>query len=248
MNKNEISRRNALKTIGLGMVGMSLAKLGVGVAQAAENVAKSVAQPTGGVFVLPELPYAFDALEPGIDAQTMEIHYSKHHAGYVKNLNTALADQEAWRDKSIEEILQNLDQIPEDIRTAVRNNGGGHFNHSLFWSTLSPDGKAPEGALLEAINRDFGSVQNLKDALTKSASSRFGSGWAWLIQNKDGKLAVESSPNQDSPLMRGANPLFGIDVWEHAYYLKYQNKRADYVEAVLSLINWPAVQARYSAS
>jgi len=197
---------------------------------------------------LPALPYAHNALEPHIDAQTMEIHHGRHHATYVNNLNAALEGHPDLQNKSIEELIGNLDAIPESIRTAVRNNGGGHANHSLFWEILSPNGGgAPTGALADAINETFGSFDNFKAEFTKAATTRFGSGWAWLIVD-GGKLAVTSTPNQDSPLMEGKTPILGLDVWEHAYYLKYQNKRPDYISAFWNVVNWDEVSKRYEAA
>lgn len=199
-------------------------------------------------FVLPELPYAFDALEPHIDARTMEIHHDKHHAGYVKNLNAALENYPALAGKPLAELVSDPDSLPEAIRTAVRNNGGGHFNHSLFWTVMSPNGGgAPAGELASAINSAFGSFDSFKETFSKAAATRFGSGWAWLGM-QDGKLTVISMPNQDAPLMAGVNPILGIDVWEHAYYLKYQNRRPDYISAWWNVVNWDEVARRYQAS
>jgi len=195
-------------------------------------------------FELPPLPYAFDALEPHIDARTMEIHHDKHHQAYVDNANKALAGNE-WADRPVEAILANVDLLPEDIRTAVRNNAGGHANHSLFWEIMSPDGGgAPEGALASAIDDVFGSVDDLKSAINDGGVKRFGSGWTWLVWDGTG-LAVISTPNQDSPLMDDKTPLLGIDVWEHAYYLNYQNRRPDYLNAWWNVVNWPEVGRRY---
>lgn len=196
-------------------------------------------------FELPALPYAFDALEPSIDKETMEIHHGKHHQAYVDNLNKALEGGDG-ANKSIEEICKNISQY----NTAVRNNGGGHYNHSLFWTVLSPNGgKAPTGELADAINEAFGSFDELKKQLQTAGATRFGSGWSWLIVNGDGKLQVTSTPNQDNPLMDIAEvqgtPIFGIDVWEHAYYLKYQNKRPAYLDAIFNVVDWEAVAKRY---
>jgi Fe-Mn family superoxide dismutase len=197
---------------------------------------------------LPALPYAHNALEPHIDAQTMEIHHGRHHATYVNNLNAALESYPDLQQKSIEELIGNLDAVPEAIRTAVRNNGGGHANHTLFWEILSPNGGgAPSGALADAINAAFGSFDNFKAEFTKAATTRFGSGWAWLIVD-GGKLAITSTPNQDSPLMEGKTPILGLDVWEHAYYLKYQNKRPDYIAAFWNVVNWDEVSKRFDAA
>jgi len=197
---------------------------------------------------LPALPYPFDALEPHIDAQTMEIHHDRHHATYVNNLNAALEKHPELFDKSLDELLSNLDSVPEDIRTAVRNNGGGHANHTLFWEILSKNGGgAPSGELADAINSAFGSFEKFKEEFTKAATTRFGSGWAWLVVD-NGKLSVTSTPNQDSPIMEGKTPILGLDVWEHAYYLKYQNKRPDYINAFWNVVNWEEVAKRYAAS
>ncbi|WP_400164737.1 superoxide dismutase [Brevibacillus sp. TJ4] len=197
---------------------------------------------------LPELPYAHDALEPHIDKQTMEIHHGRHHATYVNNLNAALEAHPDLQGKSVEELISNLDALPESIRTAVRNNGGGHANHTLFWEILSPNGGgAPTGELADAINAAFGSFDNFKAEFAKAATGRFGSGWAWLIVD-GGKVAITSTPNQDSPVMEGKTPILGLDVWEHAYYLKYQNKRPDYIGAFWNVVNWDEVSKRYAAA
>jgi Fe-Mn family superoxide dismutase len=196
------------------------------------------------MFELPELGYSFDALEPYIDAKTMEIHHDKHHAAYVEKLNAALEKVPQWQDKSIEEILSNIKDMPEDVRTAVQNNGGGHHNHTLFWETMKPGGsKEPSGKLLEQIKSSFGSFEELKAKMTEAGVSRFGSGWSWLVSSND-KLEVYSTANQDSPLMEGKAPVLGVDVWEHAYYLKYQNKRPDYIEAWWNVVNWDVAATR----
>ena len=197
-------------------------------------------------YKLPELPYGYDALEPHIDARTMEIHHSKHHNGYVTKVNAAL--EGTGIDKSIEDLVSDLRSIPDDKRNAVRNNGGGHANHSLFWSVLSPNGGGqPEGDLAEAINAAFGNFSDFKTKFSDAAKTRFGSGWAWLSVD-NGKLVVESTPNQDNPLMEGRTPILGLDVWEHAYYLHYQNRRPDYVEAFFNVVNWAAVSERFAAA
>jgi superoxide dismutase, Fe-Mn family len=197
-------------------------------------------------FELPPLPYAEDALEPHIDARTMSIHHDKHHAAYTNNLNKALEGHEEWQNKSIEEILRNIDQIPADIRTTVRNNGGGFANHSLFWKIMSPDGGgAPTGELAEAINEKFGSFDAFKEKLSNAAVNQFGSGWGWLVVKGDGSLDVYGLPNQDSPFMSGDTPILGVDVWEHAYYLNYQNRRPDYVSAWWNTIDWDQVAENY---
>ncbi len=196
---------------------------------------------------LPALPYDYDALEPTIDEQTMRIHHGKHHQAYVDNLNNALAGTE-WADRSIEDIVQNLDQIPEEKRMAVRNNGGGHYNHSLFWSIMQPRGGGdPSGELEAAIGRAFGDPDQLKAQINDAGVKRFGSGWTWLIVD-NAELKIVSTPNQDNPLMEGKTPILGIDVWEHAYYLNYQNKRPGYLEAIWNVINWDAVGAKYDAA
>jgi Fe-Mn family superoxide dismutase len=197
-------------------------------------------------FELAPLPYATSALEPAIDARTMEIHHGKHHGTYVTNLNNALADYPDLQNKSIEDLLaNNLAIVPDAIKTAVRNNGGGHYNHSMFWTLLKSGGSGPNGAVADAINVSFGSYDNFKAEFKKAALGRFGSGWAWLVLD-GGKLAITSTPNQDSPIMEGKKAILGLDVWEHAYYLNYQNRRADYVDAFFGLINWDKVNELYA--
>ncbi len=198
-------------------------------------------------FELPDLPYAYDALEPHVDEQTMRIHHTKHHQAYTDKLNEALAGTE-WEGKPIEEVLRNLDALPEDKRTAVRNNGGGFYNHGIFWTTMSPSGGgAPTGELAEAIDAAWGSFDAFKEAFAKAATGQFGSGWAWL-ELSGGKLQIHGHPNQDSPVMHGAHPVLGVDVWEHAYYLKYQNRRPDYVGAWWSVVNWDEADRRYRSA
>ena len=198
-------------------------------------------------YSVPPLPYEFGALEPHIDAQTMEIHHDKHHGAYVTNLNAALEGTE-WMDRPLESVLANLEIIPEDKRTAVRNNGGGHANHSFFWEIMSPDGGGePSGALADAIADTFESVEELKKQVNDAGVKRFGSGWSWLVWDGTG-LAVKSTPNQDSPIMDGDVPILGIDVWEHAYYLRYQNRRPDYLDAWWNVVDWSAVAARFDAA
>ncbi|WP_341280987.1 superoxide dismutase [Paenibacillus sp. FSL H8-0537] len=198
---------------------------------------------------LPALPYANNALEPHIDALTMEIHHDRHHNAYVTNLNAALESAPELQGKSIEDLIADLASVPEAIRTAVRNNGGGHANHSLFWETIGPDaGGAPTGALAAAIESELGGFDTFKADFAKAGATRFGSGWAWLSLTKDGKLKVSSLPNQDSPIMEGETPLLGLDVWEHAYYLNYQNKRPDYIAAFWNVVNWAEVGKRYEAA
>ena len=206
-------------------------------------------------YTLPALPYAFDALEPHIDAQTMEIHHGKHHQTYVNNLNAALKDT-PHAGTPVEQLIAGVEDLPEALRAPVRNNGGGHANHSLFWLVMAPVGQggggAPTGALAQAIDTDLGGLDAFKEAFTKAALTRFGSGWAWLSVGAGGKLAVESSGNQDSPLMRGIGsgntPILGLDVWEHAYYLKYQNRRPEYIAAFYSVVNWAEVARRHAAA
>jgi Fe-Mn family superoxide dismutase len=200
-------------------------------------------------FELPQLPYAFDALEPHIDAQTMRIHHDLHHGGYTNNLNNALEGQPGLAAKSIEELLADLASVPEAIRTAVRNNGGGYANHALFWNIMSPDGGGrPSGELAAAIDAAFGSFDEFKEAFSKAGATRFGSGWAWLYVDDNGQLAINSTPNQDTPLMDGNTPILGLDVWEHAYYLNYQNRRAAYIAAWWNVVDWDAVAKNYASA
>jgi Fe-Mn family superoxide dismutase len=199
-------------------------------------------------FTLPPLPYDYAALEPHIDEQTMRIHHDKHHGAYVTNLNAALKDSPDLQSKSIDDLLRGINSVPEAIRTAVRNNGGGHANHTMFWEIMAPGGsKQPTGALADAINAAFGNVDTLKQQINDAGLKRFGSGWAWLIVDAAGKLQVMSTANQDSPLMEGHPPILGVDVWEHAYYLKYQNRRADYLTAWWNVVNWDTIAQRFSA-
>jgi len=198
---------------------------------------------------LPPLPYAFNALEPHIDAQTMEIHHDKHHGAYVTNLNKALESAPALQGKSAEDLIKDLNAVPENIRTAVRNNGGGHVNHSMFWTIMAPHGGGqPSGALAEAITSTFGSYDALVEKINSTGVARFGSGWSWLSVDKGGNLVVHSTANQDNPLMEGMHPVLGVDVWEHAYYLKYQNRRADYLKAWWNVLNWDEIARRYAAA
>jgi Fe-Mn family superoxide dismutase len=199
-------------------------------------------------FELPQLPYAYDALEPHIDKETMNIHHTKHHNTYVTNLNNAIKGNAELEAKSVEELVANLDAVPETIRTAVRNNGGGHANHSLFWQLLSPNGGgAPSGELADAITKKFGSFESFKEEFNKAATTRFGSGWAWLVVN-NGELEVTSTANQDSPLSEGKTPVLALDVWEHAYYLKYQNRRPEYITSFWNVVNWDEASKRYNAA
>jgi Fe-Mn family superoxide dismutase len=233
-----ITRRQALKRAAFIAAGASA------IPQFLNAAAPAAAPAPDGPFKLPPLPYPADALEPHIDAQTMTIHHDRHHAAYVANLNKALVGHAALANKSIEQIVRNLDDAPESIRTAVRNNGGGHFNHSLFWQMMHKGGAEPKGALAKAIDTGFGSFDKFKAGFTDAAMKVFGSGWAWLVLS-EGKLEITSRPNQDNPLTQAHTPLLGLDVWEHAYYLKYQNKRADYVAAFFNVINWDFVSERF---
>ena len=196
-------------------------------------------------FELPPLPYAPDALEPHIDAKTMEIHHGKHHAAYVNNLNAALEKAPEWQSRSLDDIVRNVNQLPEAVRTAVRNNGGGHWNHTMFWQIMGPKGGGePTGALADGIKQAFGSFDEFKKQFAAAGAGRFGSGWAWLVV-EGGKLAITSTPNQDNPLMEGKQAILGLDVWEHAYYLKYQNRRPDYISAWWNVVDWSAVAKRH---
>lgn len=200
-------------------------------------------------FELPKLPYAYDALEPHIDARTMDIHYNKHHQTYVNNLNAAIEKHPELGGKSVEELVADLGAVPEDIRTAVRNNGGGHLNHSLFWRIMAPNaGGSPSGDLAADIDKAFGSLDAFKAEFAKAAAGRFGSGWAWLVVGKDGNLAITSTPNQDNPISEGLKPVLGLDVWEHAYYLNYQNRRPDYIAAWWNVVNWEQAASNYASS
>jgi superoxide dismutase, Fe-Mn family len=244
MNPQElVTRRDALKTLGATAAVFGLASVGAHGAATAPKSA-STSQP----FALPKLDYAYDALEPHIDAQTMEIHHTKHHQAYITNANNALKSQPSLQGKSAEELVKNLSAVPESVRTALRNNVGGHLNHTHFWRVLAPKaGGMPRGEIAGAIDQTFGSFDKFKTQFATAAAGRFGSGWAWLTL-KDGKLAITSTANQDTPLTDGAMPLLGLDVWEHAYYLKYQNRRPDYVAAFWNVVNWEQVAANYSAA
>jgi superoxide dismutase, Fe-Mn family len=236
-----LTRRQAIKSAALVTAAYS------SVASTSTVGSSAPLNPTpGDAFTLPALPYAFDALEPHIDAQTMQIHHDKHHAAYVTNLNKAVASEASLAGKSVEDLIRNLTSVPESVRTAVRNHGGGHANHSLFWLSLKKnDGGKPQGELAKAIDKKFGGFPNFQQEFTKAATSLFGSGWAWLTLDSSKEIRIESTPNQDSPIAVGRTPLFGIDVWEHAYYLKYQNKRPDYITAFYNVINWDFVAERY---
>ena len=232
-----MTRRKALKTGAIVGAGAFLTSIPRALAQAA-------AAPTGP-YSVPPLPYPYDALEPHIDAQTMQIHHDKHHAAYVTNLNKAVAEAPELGKKTVEELLRDLNAVPEKIRTAVRNQGGGHYNHSLFWQMMAKGGGQPKGELSSAIDKSFGSFSGFKDKFTEAATKVFGSGWAWLVLD-NGRLKIEPTPNQDSPISRGMQPILGIDVWEHAYYLKYQNRRPEYIAAWFNVINWEFVSDRYA--
>ncbi len=245
VENDSLSRRDILKMAAAGS--MSAALAGAPFVATAQEQKTEETDNDDWRFQLPPLPYAEDALEPYIDARTMGIHHGKHHAGYTNKLNAAI-EGSALVGKSIEDILANLDSVPEDIRTAVRNNGGGYANHSLFWQIMSPDGGGePSGALADAINSAFGGFTGFQDAYSAAAASVFGSGWAWLAA-EGGALSISITPNQDSPLMEGKTPILGIDVWEHAYYLHYQNRRADYIAAWFNVINWQKVGELYTAA
>ncbi|HTR41218.1 MAG TPA: superoxide dismutase [Pseudomonadales bacterium] len=236
-----MTRRQALKRTALA--GVVLATLPNVMAQ---NASAPPTTPTpDGPFKLPPLPYAYYAMEPYIDARTMQIHHDKHHAAYVANLNKAVVGYPDVAKMSIEDILTNLNAVPEEIRTAVRNQGGGHYNHTLFWQMLKKDTGAPQGALAAAVNQKFGSFNTFKEKWTKSATGVFGSGWTWLVVDGNKQLSIETTPNQDATISSGKQPLLGIDVWEHAYYLKYQNRRPEYVAAFFEVINWDFVSGRY---
>ncbi len=244
-----ITRRQAIKkTALLGTAAIAASSM-IKVASAQQPTATASATAFAGPFRVPPLPYASDALEPHIDARTMEIHHDKHHAAYVNNLNKALADFPDLAKKSVEQLLQNLDSVPEKIRAVVRNNGGGHLNHSLFWQMMKKNGGGqPKGELAKAIDQHFGGFAQFKEKFSEAATKQFGSGWAWLTLGKNKELLVEGAPNQDTPLSAGRFPLLGLDVWEHAYYLKYQNKRPDYITAFYNVINWDFVSERYQKS
>ncbi|GAB4181053.1 MAG: superoxide dismutase [Coleofasciculaceae cyanobacterium] len=244
-----LNRRNFLVLLGATTGALALGN----VSCSAEPTQKPPAdnkQNQGGqaaeTFKLPPLPYAYNALEPHIDEATMRFHHDKHHAAYVKNLNDAINKYPQLKGKSAEDLLRDLNSVPEDIRTTVRNNGGGHVNHTMFWEIMGPNGGGqPTGAIAQAITESFGSFDAFKQQFNDAGSKRFGSGWAWLVRGKDGKLQVISTANQDSPLMEGSFPIMGNDVWEHAYYLKYQNRRADYLNAWWNVINWSEVNQRF---
>ena len=243
----QFSRRSMLRASAL--IGVGLAGMRGGTLLAQDAATPTVAPPAPtGPFTLPELPYAFDALVPTIDAMTMEIHHGKHHQAYVDNLNRAVADYPDLQALTIEELISDLTAVPEEIRTAVQNNGGGHYNHSMFWEIMTPDATDLSGDLADAITNGLGSVDEMQAAVVDAGLKRFGSGWSWLVAS-GGTLSVVSTPNQDNPLMDGSGtPILGIDVWEHAYYLQYQNRRADYLAAWWDVVNWDAVSERFAAA
>ena len=250
---NPITRRTAVKTGLISSLGVLTGASAVRAMAAAKDPAAGPGlgpDPlTDGLsypYQLPELDFPHAAFEPGIDAKTMRIHHGRHHAGYVRKLNAALESLPEWQDVPLDQLLARLDELPESQREAVRNNGGGHLNHTIYFSTMRPGGSAPSGAFAAAVRRDFGGLSALREAIAAAGGSRFGSGWAWLTVSAGGKLAVSSTPNQDNPVMAGAHPLFGVDVWEHAYYLNYQNRRGDYIQSYLDLADWAAVSERYS--
>jgi Fe-Mn family superoxide dismutase len=240
-----MTRRQALKTTALASAACATATtLRIANAQSSAGPAPTAA--VTGPFTLPPLPYAFDALEPHIDALTMQIHHDKHHAAYVTNLNKAVAEFPELGKKRVEELVRDLNALPEKIRAAVRNQGGGHFNHTLFWQMMKKDwGGQPSGELLKGVEKRFGSFAVFKDEFTKAALGQFGSGWAWLVLDANKQLGIQPTPNQDSPISQNKQPLLGIDVWEHAYYLKYQNRRPEYVAAFFQVIDWDFVSERY---
>jgi len=240
-----MNRRMAMKHLGGAASALLLTEtLCAGATSSVQAAASPSA--TTGPFTLPPLPYAYDALEPHFDAETMHLHHDKHHQAYVNNLNAAVAGHQDLAAKPVSELVANLSAIPDAIRKAVENNGGGHANHSFWWPTLGKGGAAPTGELAKAIDAKFGSLSSFQDGLTKAAMSVFGSGWAWLVRLPDGSVAIETTPNQDSPLALNHKPVIGIDVWEHAYYLKYRNVRADYVKAFFQVLNWDYVSGQFA--
>jgi len=239
-----MNRRSALKHLGGAASALLLADSLQ--ANGAHPQATPAPAPPAGPFSLPPLPYAYDALEPSIDAETMHLHHDKHHQAYVNNLNAAVAAHPEIAGKSVNELIANLNSLSDSVRTVVRNNGGGHLNHSFWWPTLGKGGSAPTGELAKAIDAKFGTLASFQDKLTGAAMSVFGSGWAWLVQGTDGALAIETTPNQDSPVTQGHKPMLGVDVWEHAYYLKYQNRRVDYVKALWQVLNWDYISGQFA--
>jgi len=241
-----MDRRTAIKTLSGAASALLLTESLAAEGLATGQAPAAPAPPPVGPFKLPDLPYAYDALEPNFDAQTMHLHHDKHHQAYVNNLNVAAAAHPEIADKTVIELVSNLNAVPEAARTAVRNQGGGHANHSFWWPTLGKGGAAPTGELAKAIDAKFGTLSTFQDKLTAAAMSVFGSGWAWLVKMPDGSVSIETTPNQDSPLTTGHTPVIGIDVWEHSYYLKYQNKRADYVKAFFQVLNWDYVSGEFA--
>jgi Fe-Mn family superoxide dismutase len=241
-----INRRTALVQMGAVATAALIAETLPAEAFPTGQAASAPTTPPSGPFKLPDLPYSYDALEPSFDAATMHLHHDKHHQAYVNNLNIAVAAHPELNGKTVEELVTNLNSWPEAVRTAVRNQGGGHANHSFWWPTLGKGGAAPSGQLAKAIDAKFGSFSAFQDKLTAASMGVFGSGWAWLVKMPDGMLSIETTPNQDSPLTAGHKPVLGVDVWEHAYYLKYQNKRADYVKAFFQVVNWDYVSGRFA--
>jgi Fe-Mn family superoxide dismutase len=243
-----MDRRSAIKHLGGAASALLLteAMSSQATASAGQATAAVPAASAAGPFTLPPLPYAYDALEPYFDAATMHLHHDKHHQAYVNNLNVAVAAHPELAGKSVDELVANLNGLPEAVRVAVRNQGGGHANHSFWWPTLGKGGSAPAGELAKAIDAKFGSVSGFQEKLTTAALSVFGSGWAWLVKFPDGSVAIETTANQESPLTMGYKPVLTVDVWEHAYYLKYQNKRADYVKAFFNVINWDYVSGQFA--
>ncbi|MGB7547846.1 MAG: superoxide dismutase [Terracidiphilus sp.] len=242
-----MDRRTALKHLGGVTSALLLSQnlSGKGL-QTSQTAAATTTAPPGGPFTLPPLPYAYDALEPSFDAETMHLHHDKHHQAYVNNLNLAVAAHPELAGKTLDELVVNWASLPESARTAVRNNAGGDANHSFWWPTLGKGSTAPVGELAKSIDARFGSLSTFQDKLTAAAMSVFGSGWAWLVKVPDGSVAIETTPNQDSPLTLGHKPVLAVDVWEHAYYLKYQNRRADYVKAFFLVLNWDYVSAQFA--
>jgi Fe-Mn family superoxide dismutase len=240
-----MTRRQALKTTALASAVCATATT-LRIANAQSSAGPTPAAAVTGPFTLPPLPYAFDALEPHIDALTMQIHHDKHHAAYVTNLNKAVAEFPELGKKRVEELVRDLNALPDKIRAAVRNQGGGHYNHTLFWQMMKKDGGGqPSGELLKGVEKRFGSFAVFMDEFTKAALGQFGSGWAWLVLDANRELSIQPTPNQDSPISQNKRPLLGIDVWEHAYYLKYQNRRPEYVAAFFQVIDWDHVSERY---
>jgi superoxide dismutase, Fe-Mn family len=241
-----LNRRHFLGLLGAGAGAIATSIYVPQFAWAAESTEK---QPTPAAFTLPPLPYAYNALEPHIDERTMQFHHDKHHAAYIKGLNAAVEKYPELQGKTAEDLIRNLNSVPEDVRTSVRNNGGGHVNHTMFWSIMGPKaGGEPIGELATAIKKDFGSFADFKKQFNEAGTKRFGSGWAWLVRTKEGKLQITSTANQDNPLTEGLYPIMGNDVWEHAYYLLYQNRRADYLQAWWNVVNWQAVNDRYKTA